>query len=91
MNKRFQIIPIVEGEIIPDISLELIKGGGTNSECINFTCGYYDSCVIFGCTGNNCPSFINGKCNGGVTCGNYSVNCNNVLVDPTPCPFDFIA
>ncbi len=91
MNKRFQIIPIVEGEIIPDISLELIKGGGTNSECVNFTCGVYDNCFTFTCKGNTCPSFINGKCNGGVICGSFGSDCRDLVVGPDPCMTNLIS
>ena len=31
--KKYEIVPIVESEIVPDISLELIKGGGYNHLC----------------------------------------------------------
>ena len=32
-KKNYEIIPIVESEIVPDMSLELIKGGGYNHLC----------------------------------------------------------
>lgn len=38
MKRRFEIIPIVESEIVPDQSLELIKGGGYTTVCESFSC-----------------------------------------------------
>lgn len=47
MKRRFEIIPIVESEIVPDQSLELIKGGGYITTCSE---------------GYSCETYVNGHC-----------------------------
>lgn len=37
-KKNYEIIPIVESEIVPDMSLELIKGGDYTTHCERFSC-----------------------------------------------------
>lgn len=86
MRRKFQIYPIVEAEIIPDISLELIKGGGINASCSNFSCGSYEGCRYFSCTLNNCGIFFNGKCTGNITCQQrFGNECQELVVIPDPC------
>lgn len=90
MNKRFQIISIVEAEIIPDSSLELIKGGGTNGDCFGFTCTSYGYCKYFTCKQNHCVIFIDGECPGQFSCGLFGNQCRELQIDPNPCMIDTI-
>lgn len=59
-KKRFEIFPIVESEILPDNTLELIKGGGNMIMCDErFGCSEVD--LLHGCKV--------------VTCGGYCFVC----------------
>ena len=72
MKRRFEIIPIVESEIVPDQSLELIKGGGYIT-----TCGEGYSCEIYvngHCSLNTC---LKGYC---YVCVGYQQVCTGVQV-----------
>lgn len=55
-KKNYEIIPIVESEIVPDMSLELIKGGGYTTHCTRHECigGYEEGKCA---KRNNCGIF----------------------------------
>lgn len=55
--KKYEIIPLVESELLPDDSLELIKGGVM---------------PIYSCKDFSCDTFTSDGCTGGFSCGEFS-------------------
>lgn len=65
-KSKYEIFPIVENEIIPDDSLELIKGGNYTTNCIK----------AFECA----KEYKNGQCKEGFSCYTYCWQCLNLQV-----------
>lgn len=63
MKRRFEIIPIVESEIVPDQSLELIKGGGYITTCSE---------------GYSCETYVNGHCSSNTCLKGYCYVCQEL-------------
>ena len=68
MKRRFEIIPIVESEIVPDQSLELIKGGGYITTCSE---------------GYSCETYVNGHCSLNTCLKGYCYVCQELTLCST--------
>lgn len=78
MKRHYEIIPIVESEIVPDQSLELIKGGGYITTCREgYGCGIH---VNGNCSSHTC---LKGYC---YVCPELTVSCgeNHACIIHTP-------